>query len=90
MGHHQRRQTQLDDQFAQKDPRLFPQLSVEVRQGFIQQNDRRVIYQRPADGHALLLSSGELMRVAIAKMPQAQLIEHALHPLFDLRGGDLT
>ncbi|CAB1218170.1 hypothetical protein SFB9_2725 [Klebsiella michiganensis] len=90
VGDHQRRQPQLDDQLAQKDPRLFPQLGVKIRQRLIQQDHRRVVNQRPSDGHALLLPSGELMRMATAKMPQPQLFKYGLDPLLDLRGGNLT
>jgi len=88
--HHQRRQAQLDDQLTQKDARLFAQFGVEVRQRLIQQDHRRVIHQRTADGDALLLSAGKLVRMALAQMAQPQLVEYILHPLINLCGRDLT
>ncbi len=90
VGHHQRRQAQLDDQLTQENARLFPQLGVEVRQRLIQQDHRRVVNQRAANGNALLLSARELMRMALAQMAQPQLGKYVLHPLINLRGSDLT
>ncbi|MNG92408.1 hypothetical protein D3C79_513420 [compost metagenome] len=90
MGHHQRRQAKLDNQLAQKHPRFFAQLGIQVRQGFIEQDHRRVVHQRPANRHALLLATGKLVRMAFAQRPQPKLIEHALHPLGDFRRGDFT
>ena len=90
VGDHQRRQAQLNDQLAQKHPRLFAQLGVKVGERFIQQDHRRVVNQRPTDGHPLLLATGELVRMAVAKVPQPQLIQHTLHPLFYLPGGHFT
>lgn len=90
MSHHQRRQTELDDQLAQKYPRFFAQLGVEVGQRLIQQDHRRVVDQRTADRHALLLAAGELVRMALGQMPQPELIQHRLYPLGDFRRGGLT
>jgi hypothetical protein len=86
---HQRRQPQLDNQLAQKHPRLFAQLGVKVRERFIQQDHRRVVDQRPANRHALLLPP-ESWCGGGCQMPQPQLIQHRLHPLFHLARGDLT
>ncbi len=54
---------------------------VQRRRGFIQQQHLWLEDQRPGDRHALALTSGELVRKAIAKgTVQPDSIQQAVHP----------
>lgn len=87
MGDHQRRQPQTHDEFAQEGPRFLAQLGIQVGQRLVQQDDRRAVDQGAADGHALLLAAGELVRVALSQLAQAQLVQHILNALAHFAAG---
>ena len=42
---------------------------------FIGQQNRRVLHERPGDGHALLLTAGECIRTLISTIGQADPVE---------------
>jgi hypothetical protein len=82
--HHDGARAQLDDQPADPEARFFSQLGVEVRQGLVQQQHLRLVHQRAANGHALLLAARQLVGVACREVRQAQLVEDGGHAAIDL------
>ena len=57
---------------------------IEGRGWLVEQHDRRLHRQRPGDGHALLLSAGELVRVGIDLVEQADLVQQGVRPFVGL------
>ena len=53
-------------------PHLHPQLGVEVGQRLVEQEHLRIAHDRPAHRHALALAAGELARVAVEQVAEAQ------------------
>ena len=51
--------------------------AVQVAGRFVGQNQRRIVGERPRDGDALLLASGQLRRVMVAAIVQSHLVEQA-------------
>ena len=58
---------------------LDPQLGVEVGQRFVEQVDLRPARQGTAHGHALLLATGQLARLAVEQVFDLQQLGHARH-----------
>ena len=50
---------------------LDARAGVEVAGRLVGQQDRRVVDERPRDGHALLLAAGQLVRVMVRPLLQA-------------------
>ena len=76
------------------DPRdlgagLDAQLGVEVRERFVHQEDRRLAHDRPAERDALPLAAGQLFRLAIEKLVEAEDRGCGGDPLLDVGLGDL-
>ena len=46
-------------------PGLEPQTGVQIGKGFVQQQNSRHFHQRPGNGHALLLATGQLLGLAV-------------------------
>ena len=65
------------------------QLGIEVAEGFIHQEHLRLARDRPAQGHPLLLSAGELLRQPLQQRIQFQHGGHRADPRLDalLSGG---
>ncbi|MNB95412.1 hypothetical protein D3C75_425850 [compost metagenome] len=66
---------------------LLAQLEVQRPQGFVQQQDARLVDEGPGDGDALALAAGELARFAAADAGQAHQLQHLLHLAVALRLG---
>ena len=56
---------------------------VEVAGGLVGHENRRIVHQRPRDGHALLLTAGQLAGVGPALRREAHLGEHPRDPRGD-------
>ena len=84
----QRRQPHLQDQLAQPGARLLAQLGVEVGQRLVHQDHRRVVDQRARDRDALLLAARELVRQALAELPEAEVGERGVDALRATRRRD--
>ncbi len=67
-------------QLGDLEPHLHPQRRVEVRQGFVEQERRRVAHDRPSDRHPLALPAGEVLGAALKVILQLQhpgrLVDH--------------
>jgi len=59
---------------------LHPQLGVEVRQRLVEQEDRRLAHDRAADRDPLALAAGELLRLALQVLGDAEDVGRLLHP----------
>src|SRR5580704_13719479 len=55
-------------------------LRIKISGGLIGQNDGRIVDQRARNGHALLLPTGELVRLVTLAMRQAQQLQHLASP----------
>ena len=51
-----------------------------MAEGLVEQHHLRVQGERPGDRHPLLLSAGELVRVAARLVAQPDQVEHLTHP----------
>ena len=60
------------------------QFGVEVGQGLVEQEDLRVAHDGAAHGDALALAAGELARIAVEQLREAEDLGGALHALVDL------
>ncbi|GAQ68276.1 hypothetical protein SsS58_08735 [Streptomyces scabiei] len=63
---------------------LVTQLLVQRAERFVHQDDRRAVDQRPAQGDPLLLTTGQLARLAAAEPGQARDLQRLPHPAADL------
>ena len=50
------------------DAQLVPQLGIEVGERLVEQEDGGIAHQRAADGDALALAAGELVRATVEEM----------------------
>ena len=73
----------------QLDLHILPQLQVQGCQRLVQQQDLGLIYQSTGDGHTLLLTAGEGVRLAVLKALEADDFQHLHDPLPDLLLGNL-
>jgi hypothetical protein len=90
VGDDQRRQLHLDDQVAQPGAGFLAHLGVEVGQRLVEQDDRRVVDQRPGDRHPLLLAAGQLVRIAVGEVGQAEVLQRRLDAAADFGLGHLA
>ena len=60
---------------------FFAQLVVQIDQGLVEQQERRVLGQGARQRHPLLLAARQSCRVAIQKHLDVQLLRQGLHPL---------
>jgi hypothetical protein len=63
---------------------VFTQLFVECAQGFVHQHQLRLEHQRAGQGHTLLLTTGQLRRVALGESIELNHAQHALDPVTDV------
>jgi hypothetical protein len=71
VGHENDRAASVDEQCLQNPPEFLARERIECSEGFVQQQDCRLMDQRPAKLRALLHSAGELPRHAIAQSVQS-------------------
>jgi len=84
MGDKHKGDAQLPLQAFQFNLHGTPELVVQCRQGFIQQQQPGTLDHRPGNGHPLLLATGQLMGFAPGKVLQLHHGQGFLHPLPDL------
>ncbi len=65
------------------------QLGVEIREGLVHQEHRRLAHDRPAHSHPLALAPRQRPGLAVEVLAQLQDLGGALDPLLHLRLGDL-
>ena len=83
MRHIDRRGLKALMEFLQFSAHRHPELCVQVGKGLVIQKDLRVTHDRPAHGHALPLTSGQLPGVAVQQLGQAQNLCRALDLVLD-------
>jgi hypothetical protein len=89
VGDEQRGDAELAVQGLDLQPRLRAQLGVEVGQRLVEQEDLGLAHDRAAHRDALALAAGELTRLAVQQRTELEDLGRLLHPLFDLRLGQL-
>ncbi|MNE69536.1 hypothetical protein D3C80_1652660 [compost metagenome] len=72
------------EQLAHFLAQLFAQLVVEVDQRFVEQDQLRVLDQRPGHGRALLLTTGEFEGMTLEELLDAQHLRGFQHFALDL------
>ena len=82
--HHHRHTNRLDD-IDQLELRALAQLLVQRAERFVEQQELRLLGQRARQRHALLLSAGQLVRLALGIGRKLHQIEHFLDARLDLR-----
>ena len=60
---------------------LLAELGVEGRGRLVEEHERGIVHERPADGHPLALAARELAGQVVAPVGQAQLVEQLIGPL---------
>ena len=83
----QRRLSFRDDRIKQFDDFLAG-MRIEIAGGFIGENQFRLIDERPGDGHALALATGQFRRAMVHALGQADAREKFAPALFRLADGD--
>src|SRR5262249_9653134 len=73
---------------AEAPAKLRPDLHVQRAEGLVQQEDLRLVGQRPRQGDPLLLAARELARVALAEASEADEVEQLLALLLAVAAGD--
>ena len=71
-------------QLLELDPHLHAQLGVEVGQRLVEQEHARVAHDGAAERHALALAAGELARLALEQLADAEDVGRLLDALADL------
>ena len=72
MGHMEHGGFELVEQVGHLRAHFDPQLDVQVTERFVQKHDGRFGDQGPGDGHALLLTAGQLCGIASQQAVQMQ------------------
>ena len=85
MGHIDHRDAELFLYLLDLKAHGLPELGVEVTQRLVEKQEGGLRHQSPCQGHALLLSAGELVREALGVLAQVHNGEHPFHRAFDLR-----
>src|SRR5215471_2260576 len=67
-------------QFLKHLQDFYARLRVEVAGRLVGEQQRRMVYQRAGDGDALLLAAGELRRLVIESVTQADPLQQTLGP----------
>ena len=88
VGNQQNRQAQTTVDILQQLQNRARGSRIQGAGGFVAEQDFWVARQRTGDGDALFLTAGEVCRIAIVLIPQADEIEQLGNPAFDffLRG----
>ena len=76
-------------QVLQLELHLLSQLQVQGAEGLVEEQGGRAIDERPGEGHALLLSPGQLAGTTVVHPIELNRLEHLPHPVADLVGGEL-
>ena len=78
MGYEDRGETKVGTKFTQRCAHVLSQVDVKARKRFIEQQQRRPMYQRPRESRALLLAPGQLVRIAggIVAIPEVGGLHH--------------
>ena len=84
------RRVQLQVEAFQLGAHLHPQLGVQIGERLVHQKRLRVADQRAAQRDALLLPAGELARMAVEEMVDAEDVGGPLHLRVELGLGDLA
>ena len=66
----------------------LPQLVVQGTQWFVQQQDFRIVYQRPGDGYPLLLAATHLLGLPVTQLLQLGQLQHFGNPFLLLLAGN--
>ena len=82
--HEHRRGRNLRMQALDLDAHLGAQLGVKIRQRLVEQEHLRITHDAPAERHALLLTTRELLRLALQHVMQAQHARGTIDRGFDL------
>ena len=87
VGHIDHGRLQLAVKFGDLGAHLHPHLGVEIREGFIKEEDTRLTHDRTTHGHALALAAGEGLRFALEIVGDAEDLSglHHAAPDFILR-----
>ena len=80
VGHVHHRRTKATVEEAELRAHLATELRIEVRERLVEQEDRRVAHDRPADRDALALAAGEFTRHAVQQGLQPQQVRGAVDP----------
>src|SRR4030095_5984681 len=80
MGYEDRGETKVGTKFTQRCAHVLSQVDVKARKRFIEQQQRRPMYQRPRESRALLLAPGQLVRIAIAEAVNVDEPQHLVDP----------
>ena len=80
-GHHDRRAGAVDGVQHLHDAQR--RRRIEVSGGLIGQQDLRMVHIRAGDGHTLLLTAGQLMRVVVLLTGQSHGLQHLRHQRLD-------
>ncbi|MPM59979.1 hypothetical protein SDC9_106825 [bioreactor metagenome] len=72
------------------DPHLLPELGVQVRQGFVKEEQGRFHHHRPCKGDPLLLSPRELAWLTCLHAAEPHQVHHLLRPLADFHARQLS
>ncbi len=78
MGHHDRGHTELAVNLLEALPKLHPGLQIERAERLVEQQNLRLVGERPRHRDPLLLPPGELGRIAMAEAGKPDQIEKAV------------
>ncbi len=90
VGHHHARHTHALDDFHQFQLHLRTQFLVQRAHRLVEQQQLRPLGQRTCQRHALTLTAGQLMRLALGVLAHLHQLEHLGHAGIDLGGRDLV
>ncbi len=76
MGDHEHRQPGFPPQLQQQLMHVLANAGVEGAEGLVQQQHAGLHHQRLGDGQSLLHAAGELCRVLVQRMAEADLVQH--------------
>ena len=83
MGHVEDRRAGLSLELLDLEAHFLAEVGVEVREGLVQEHDRGIGHQGARQGDPLLLSSRQLVGIAIREAPESDLFDGIPHVLGD-------
>jgi membrane protease YdiL (CAAX protease family) len=81
-------QAAVDIQFSQQGNHVGAGAGVEIAGGLVAHQDRGLVDQRPGNGHPLLLAAGELSRMVVEPVGEADFAERLGGSAASFAGGD--
>ncbi len=81
VGHHDHRVGKLALEGTQQSDDLLPVLGIQISRGLIGQDQLGSMHQRPPDGGALLLPSGQFSGPVVRPMTEADRLQNGSDPL---------